>query len=63
MGLLVHDHGSVAILVPVTTAASDWMASHLHPDHQTWAGGVAVEPRSLPPILQRAVADGLELSA
>lgn len=63
MDLIVYDHGSIAILAPATAAATDWMASHLHPDHQSWAGGVAVEPRCLPLILHGAIADGLEVAS
>lgn len=63
MDIIVRDHGSIAILVPLTSAAADWMARHLNPDHQPWAGGVAVEPRYLPPILSGAVADGLKVES
>lgn len=63
MYFLVRDHNSIAILIPVTSAAADWMARHLLPDYQRWAGGVAVEPRYLPPILRGTVADGLEVGS
>ena len=63
MDIIVRDHGSIVILVPLTGAAANWVAHHLHADHQRWAGGVAVEPRYLPPILRGTVADGFEVGS
>jgi hypothetical protein len=61
MDFTVENHGSIFILQPMSQAALDWVEDNLHPDHQTWAGGVVVEHRYIEDIVVGIQADGLEV--
>lgn len=56
------NHGSIAILTPLTEVADEWVAEHLPDDAMRWAGGVAIEPRYVEPILEGLQGDGLAIS-
>jgi hypothetical protein len=57
----LSDHGSVVLLSPRTDEAVAWVAEHIPDDAQRWAGGVAIEPRYVPAIVDGLIADGLTL--
>jgi hypothetical protein len=54
-----NDHGSIAILTPLTEAAKDWVAVHLPDNALTFGGGVVIEPRYVDHILEGIDEDGL----
>lgn len=58
----LHDHGSVVVLVPRSAAAVEWRAEHLPEDAMEWAGGVAIERRCVPDILDGIAGDGLTVA-
>lgn len=55
----IIDHGSIAVLSPLSVDAKDWCDEHLPEDAQRWGGGYVVEPRYLGDIVDGACADGL----
>jgi hypothetical protein len=59
---IVHDHGSIALLQPITDEALLWADENLPEDASMWATTFVVEPRYLPLILEGIVADGLTLT-
>jgi hypothetical protein len=58
---MLHDHGSIVILVPRTEAAKDWREAHLPEDAMEWAGGIANEPRYVGDILRGIAEDSLRV--
>jgi hypothetical protein len=58
----LHDHGSIVVLVPRSAAAAEWRAEHLPEDAMEWAGGVAIERRYVPDILDGIAGDGLTVA-
>lgn len=60
----ISDHGSIAILHPLTDAGKAWINEHLDgPESQWFGGGIAVEPRYMNPILQGMQDDGITFSS
>jgi hypothetical protein len=57
----VHDHGTIALIVPETDAARTWCANNLGPDVIRYGDGIACEPRYLAPIVEGLQADGLNV--
>lgn len=57
-----NDHGSVAILTPLTEAAQDWVAAHIPDDALTFGRGIVIEPRYWPDIIWGINDDGLTVS-
>lgn len=57
----VHNHGSIALLFPMTEAAHDWVAENLPEDIMTLGAGIAIEPRYLGDILEGIVNAGLSV--
>jgi hypothetical protein len=57
------DHGSVTILTPLTQDAREWVEQNIPEDAQRWAGGVVIEPRYAPNILEGLAGDGLTCAA
>lgn len=55
----LRDHGSLAVLTPVSAEACDWAAAHLPDDAMGWAGGTVIEPRYVPDIVEGILCDGL----
>jgi hypothetical protein len=56
------NHGSIAVLTPISAAANDWVAEHLPEDSVRWAGGVVIEPRYADDILNGAQEAGLSIN-
>lgn len=54
----VEDHGSICILQPISPEANEWADEHISYE-MTWAGGIVVEPRYLPDIVDGIVDSGL----
>lgn len=62
MDLEFHDHGSIWLLTPVTTAGADWVNEHIPDDSMTFGGSIVVEPRYVLTIVQGIRDAGLEVS-
>lgn len=58
---ILEDHGSIAVLTPVSDEAEDWVLAYLPEDAQQWGRGVVIEPRYLPPIIEGIEGDGLTI--
>jgi hypothetical protein len=61
--LLVENHGSIFLLIPVTQDGLDWIDANIGvgPEIQTWGDGVVVEHRYIGHIVEGALADGLQV--
>jgi len=58
--LRFEDHGTVALLVPISEPGRQWIADNCEvPDWARHGGSVAVEPRCVPAIVRGAADDGL----
>ena len=57
--LIVHDHGSIFLLVAVTPAGEEWIGEHIPEDAMHFGGGVVVEHRYIADIVNGAMSDGL----
>ena len=55
----LSDHGSIALIRPMTDAARDWCDEHLPDDTMMFAGAYAIEPRYAMSIVEGFLADGL----
>lgn len=53
---------TVALLHGATTAGAEWLATHIEPDAQRWAGRVVCEHRFVADIVAGATADGLNVN-
>lgn len=53
------DHGSIAVLYPVTAEAHAWAEEHLPDDGPRWNFGYAIEHRYARDILVGLTQDGL----
>lgn len=63
MDIRITNHGSIVILHAISEAAREWLDENLAGDVQTWGPtGYVVEPRYVDPIIDGAIADGLEVS-
>ena len=47
----IADHGTIALLTPLTREAEEWCDEHLPEDAMRHGQAYAVEPRYVPPIL------------
>lgn len=56
---VLANHGSVAVLTPMTDKARTWRDEHLPEDATSWGRGVVIEPRYLEPILDGISEEGL----
>ncbi len=56
------DHGTVALLTPLTEAAEDWVDCHIAKDVQKWGRGLVIEHRYVRDILTGIAFDGLEVA-
>ena len=57
---VLSDHGTLAILVPLSEEAHDWVDEYLGDEDVIWYGrGIAIEPRYLEPILDGLIDHGL----
>lgn len=59
--LIVHNHGSIFLLEPITPAADLWIGEHTPTDAQTWGRSIVVEHRFIDTIVAGAIHDGLEV--
>ena len=55
----LHDHGSIAVLVPLSEAGEDWCDDHIDPEALMWGGGIVIEPRYVASIIAGINDDGL----
>lgn len=53
------DHGSIALLDPLSDDARAWCARHLPDDATRWGDAYAVERRYLHGVVEGIVGDGL----
>jgi hypothetical protein len=58
MDFLVEDHGSIMILQPLSAEAKVWAEENLG-EAMRWGGGVVIEPRYLPPIIDGILGEGM----
>ena len=57
------NHGSICLLTPLTTAATQWAAEHLPEGAMTWGrASIVVEPRYVEDIVIGIAGDGLTVS-
>lgn len=59
---IVQDHGSIVILLPQTTVASDWIEDNLQEAACGWPSGTVIERRYFADIYDGITADGLTIS-
>lgn len=59
MDFELSDHGSIALIRPLTDAARDWCSDNLPDDAMTLGDAYAVEPRYAMDIAEGFIADGL----
>ena len=58
--VLVENHGSVALLTPMTPDARQWIDEHVQVEPWQWIGcSIACEPRSLEQIVEGMQESGL----
>lgn len=59
----VADHGSLFVLEGETERGTEWLKTNLDEDVLRWGWtGFVVEPRYVAPIVEGAIADGLEVA-
>jgi hypothetical protein len=58
---LIENHGSLVLLLPVSTAAFDWIEENLPDDRMNFGHAVVVEPRYLLHIVFGMMNAGLVL--
>lgn len=66
LDVTVSNHGTVAIITPLTEAAKEWVCEHLSLESwQFWGGndGFACEPRYVDHIVEGMINDGLAVAA
>lgn len=60
MDIRVEDHGTVALLFPLSEAGDAWVEENIQTEGwQHFGGAIACEPRTLPPLVAGAEAEGL----
>ena len=58
--VLVENHGSIALLTPMTPDAYQWVEEHVHVEPWQWiAGSIACEPRCMEQLVEGMQDDGL----
>ena len=55
----LHNHGTVAILVPLSEEAHDWIDENLGEGAIWYGRGIAIEPRYVGGLLEGITSDGL----
>ena len=55
----VDDHGSIILLKPETQEAFEWIAENIGAPIPWFAGGIALEPQIMRPLLCNILADDL----
>jgi hypothetical protein len=59
--IAVQYHGSLFLLQPLTTHASDWLHEHVPGDAQWFVSALVVEPPYIAAIVRGSIADGLRV--
>ena len=58
--VLVENHGSIALVTPMTSEANDWVDEHVHLESWQWIGGsFACEPRCVGDLVEGMQESGL----
>lgn len=61
--LVVEDHGTVALLRPMTRLGGQWLHDNVSSEPWQWMGpALACEPRLVQPVIDGAEADGLRVA-
>ena len=60
--LVVRNHGSIIMLVPGTAEGRQWIEEHVQVPDYSSSRSVPVEARYIEPIIDGAIADGLEVN-
>jgi hypothetical protein len=61
--IVVEDHGTVAMLRPMTRAGGIWLHDNVCSEPWQWMGtALAAEPRLVPQVLNGAVEAGLKVA-
>ena len=56
----IENHGSVAIIQPVSAIGNEWVESNLVNDETVfWGGGIVAEPRYIEDVVRGMQHDGL----
>lgn len=58
---VLTDHGTIALLTPITDAAKQWSDEHLPEDRQMFGDSTVIEPRYVLDILHGINEAGLSL--
>ena len=59
--LLVHGHGSIYLLRPISRRGRRWVDMRVTADRTEWAGAIVVEHRYIGDIMRGALDDGLRV--
>jgi len=60
----LHDYGSLAMVMPLTSAASAWLAANVDAESWQWMGGaLAVDRRYVYGLIDAVQDAGLEVAA
>lgn len=55
----IEQHGSLALVTPVSQAAQEWLVANVHQDSLWYGGSLVVEPRYLDGLIDGLVEAGL----
>ena len=58
----IENHGSIALLRPLTDAARDWLRDNIGDEAQYFGTALVIEPRYVEHIVEGATADGLVIA-
>ncbi len=59
----VEDHGTVALVIPMTDAGRKWITDNVETESWQWLGGaLAVEPRCVDSLAAGMSGDGLAVT-
>lgn len=57
------DHGSIILMYVGTDTGQDWVDENIgYEDIICWGDGIAIEARYVGPIIEGAIADGLDVT-
>lgn len=59
--LLVHGHGSIYLLRPISRRGRRWIDMRISADRTEWASAIVVEHRYIGDIVAGAISDRLEM--
>ena len=59
----IRNHGSIALIVPLTDLARQWIDENIHAESwQWWGDGLACEPRYIETIVDGMMDSGLQVA-